>query len=410
MRLRGNFGVWKAWLAGQLGGRLEGGGVRRRHRGAFLLVMVVCSGVGTLGVWASVSKIDQLARARGQVVAKARTQVIQAADNGVLDKLLVVEGQRVRHGELLALMEQSRARAAYEDSRSKVAALEATLARLVAEVFGRNIEFSSELSDYSAFVENQKALFERRKRALVEGIDALRKSAALVQQELKITEPLLASGDVGEAEVLRLRRQLAEIEGQIVNTRNKYFQDAQAEMTRAEEELAAQKQLLRERTTILAQTEIKAPVDGVVNRIEVSTLGAAVRPGEVLMELLPTGSELIVEAKYSPADVASLKVGLPASIKLDAYDPSIYGSLDGEVIYISPDAISENDPRTGQSVFYRVRIRVRDNQDKLKGRSKEIVVTPGMTAVVEVRGRERTVLNYLTKPITKTLADSMTER
>ena len=391
------------------GGALFGGG-RRGGRGAALLIFLVFVALSAFGAWASVSKIDQLARARGQVIAMARTQVIQAADNGVLDRLLVVEGDRVTRDQVLAVLDQSRARAAYKDSKNKVAALEATLARLVAEVYGRDIEFHEDLAPYPAFRENQKALFERRKRALVEGIDALEESAALIRSELKITEPLLASGDVGEVEVLRLRRQLAEIKGQIINTRNKFFQDAQAEMTRAEEDLAAQRQLLRERETVFQQTEIRAPVDGVVNRIEINTLGAAVRPGEVLMELLPTESELIVEAKYPPADVASLRTGLSTAVKLDAYDASIYGSLDGEIIYISSDAIMENDPRTGETFYYRVRVRVQDPEESENKRTREITVTPGMTAMVEARTQKRTVMNYLTKPITKTLSASLTER
>lgn len=378
--------------------------------GALMLVVVVFFALTIFVTWASVAKIDQLARAQGQVVAKARTQVIQAADNGVLEQLRVQEGERVARNQMLAVMDQSRAKAAYEDSRNKVAALEATLARLVAEVYGRDIEFHEGLAAYPAFLENQRALFERRKRALVEGIQALEESAALIRSELIITEPLLASGDIGKVEVLRLRRQLAEVKGEIINTRNKFFQDAQAEMTRAEEDLAAQQQLLRERETVLRQTEIRAPVDGVVNRIEVNTLGASVRPGEVLMELLPTESELIVEAKYPPADVASLRLGLPTSVKLDAYDSSIYGSLEGEIIYISPDVIMENDPRTGETYYYRVRIRVQDPEASANERTREIVITPGMTAMVEARTLERTVMSYLTKPITKTLSASLTER
>ena len=389
------------------GGRFRGRGGRRS---ALLLIALVFMILSIFTAWASVAKIDQLARAQGQVVAMARTQVIQAADNGVLDQLRATEGERVSRNQVLAVMDQSRARATYEDSRNKVAALEATLERLVAEVYGRDIEFGESLDPYPVFRENQHALFMRRKQALVEGIQALEESASLIQKELEITEPLLESGDVGQVEVLRLQRQLAEIKGQIVNTRNKFFQDAQTEMTRAEEELAAQRQLLRERETVLRQTEIRAPVDGIVNRIEVNTLGAAVRAGEILMELLPTESELIVEAKYSPADVASLRIGLPAGVKLDAYDASIYGSLEGEIIYISPDAIMESDPRVGETFYYRVRIRVQDPEESVNRRTREININPGMTATVEARTLERTVMSYLTKPITKTLSASLTER
>lgn len=383
---------------------------RRGHRESLLLVSFVFIALTGLGVWAAVSEIDQLARAPGQVIASARTQVVQAADNGILQNVLVTEGQQVIEGQRLAVMDQVRAQAAYQDSRNKVAALEAKLARLVAEVYGRDVEFGESLAVYPVFRENQQALFERRQSALVEGIEALEKSARLIRAELAITEPLLANGDVGEVEVLRLRRQLSETRGQIVNTRNKFFEDAQAEMTRAEEELAEQHQLLRERETILEQTVITAPMDGVVNRIEISTLGASVRAGEILMELHPTQSELIVEAKFSPADYASLGVGVPTTVKLDAYDSSIYGGLEGEIIFISPDALKESDPRTGDSYFYRVRVRVQKPDQSPNQRTREIVVAPGMTVLVEARTKSRTVMSYLTKPITKTFAAALTER
>ena len=380
-----------------------------KSRGAFHLLLVVLAALVALGSWSAWARIDEIARARGQVTAADGTQIIQAADNGVIESVLVNEGDMVSRGQLLVLLDQTRAEAAYKDSLNKVAALEASLARLVAEVYGEAIEFPAHLENWPTFRANQLALFERKQQALFEGVEALQRTAALVRKELSITEPLLAEGDVGEAEVLRLRRQLSEINGQIVNSRNQYFKDAQTEMTRAEEELAAQRQLLQERATILEQTEIRAPVDGIVRRVEVRTIGASVRPAEVLMELLPTNSELIIEAKYSPADVASLRLGLPATIKLDAYDASIYGSLTGEVTYISPDALTEDNPRQGEVVYYRTLIRLdSDSGSEVPGRT--IIVHPGMTAMVEVRTRDRSVFSYLTKPVTKTLSTALTER
>ncbi|MBN4051786.1 HlyD family efflux transporter periplasmic adaptor subunit [Parvibaculum lavamentivorans] len=381
----------------------------RSSLGPFYLLLVVFLGLLAFGFWSATARIDEIARARGQVLSLAGTQVIQSADSGVLRELLVSEGERVRRGQTLVILDQTRAEAAYKDSLNKVAALEATLSRLVAEVYERPIHFAEDLAAWPEFRANQTALFHRRQQALVEGIAALEKTASLVEDELRITEPLQSAGDVGEAEVLRLKRQISEIRGQIINNRNQYFQDAQAEMTRAEEELAAQRQLLRERQTLLEQTEISAPVDAVVKRIDITTVGASVRPGEVLMELLPTGSELIVEAKYPPADVASLRLGMPTTVKLDAYDPSIYGSLEGVVTYISPDALTEQDPRAGETVFYRVRVSFRESAVD-RNAERAIIINPGMTAMVEVRTRDRTIFSYLTKPITKTFSEAFTER
>lgn len=383
-----------------------------RFRGAGLggghwLIGAILLSLAILIAWASMARIDELVRARAQVIAAARTQVIQAADSGVLAEVLVREGQFVRRGELLVRFDQARARAAFDDSNNKVAALKASLSRLRAEVYGTPLVFPAELAAWPMFRENQSQLYDRRRRAMLEGIASLENSKRGVDQELAITAPLLATGDVGQVEVIRLRRAQAELEGQIANARNKYFQDAQTEMTKAEEDLATQEELLRERTTVLSYTELRAPVDGQVRKINFTTVGASVRPGDPVLEILPTTSQLIVEAKYQPQDVASLRLGLPATVKLDAYDSSIYGSLTGKVVYISPDALSEQSPQ-GEHFYYRVHIRL-DPPTAEAGR-KPVPVTAGMTATVEVRSRKRSVFNFLTKPITKTLNESMNER
>lgn len=379
----------------------------RARRSALWMVAVAALGLGAFIAWAGLFTLDELSRAQGQVIAAARTQVIQAADGGVLEDLRVQEGQHVKKGELLAQLERNRVEAAYADSRGKVAALKAASARLEAEVFGRRLDFPQEVKAYPAYVRNQTELYERRRRALQEAEGALQRNLRLVDQELALNEPLLAAGDIGETEVIRLRRQEVEIQGQLVNLRNKYFQDAQAEMTRVEEELNTQEQMLAERGAMLEHTELRAPVNGQVRNIAITTLGAAVRAGDIVMELLPTDSELIVEAKLRAADLAFVRKGLPAAVKLDAYDYSIYGQLEGKVSYVSPDALTERTPQ-GDMHYYRVHIKVETLPEPRAGR--KIEVHPGMTAQIEIRTGERTVLAYLTKPVTKTIAQSMGER
>jgi HlyD family type I secretion membrane fusion protein len=183
-------------------------------------------------------------------------------------------------------------------------------------------------------------------------------------------------------------------------------------MTRAEEDLATQSQLLAERRAVYERTEIAAPANGLVRNIQTTTPGAKVRPGDVVMELLPTGSALIVEAKLKPADVAYVRKGLPAALKLDAFDYSIYGVLRGEVSYISPDALSEKTAQ-GEQVYYRVQIRI--DEAALAERNhqhpgKPVEIQPGMTATVDIATGRQTVLRYLTKPVTKTLSESLSER
>jgi multidrug resistance efflux pump len=324
----------------------------------------------------------------------------------------VHEGERVKKGQILARLDRSQAEAAWRDSLGKVAALKAALVRLEAEVFNRPLHFPSDVRAHPAFVQNQSELFQRRQDALKAEIAALEESLGLVREELTLGQSLLASGDIGTAEVIRLQKQVADLKGQITNRRNKYFQDAQADMTKAQEDLSTQQQALAERAAIFERTEITAPADGLVKNIQLTTPGAKVRPGDVIMELLPTGGALIVEAKLKPADIAWVRIGLPAAIKLDAFDYSIYGALKGEVRYISPDALSEK-TQSGEAIYYRVQIRLDETALAQRNRDrsgKAVEIQPGMTATVEIVTGSQTVLAYLTKPVTKTLSESLGER
>lgn len=376
------------------------------------LIVLVFGIITSLSTWAHFSSLDQIARAQGQVIATSRTQVIQSANDGVIESLLVREGESVKKGQVLARLDRSQAEAALRDSLGKVAALKATLIRLQAEVFNRPLTFPADVQAHPAFVQNQTELFQRRQAAIRAEVAALEESLALVHEELKLSEQLLASGDVGRAEVIRLRKQVSDLKGQITNRRNKYFQDAQAEMTKAEEDLSTQQQALAERTAIFERTEITAPADGVVKSIQLTTPGAKVRPGDVIMELLPTGSALIIEAKLKPSDIAFIRQGLPAAIKLDAFDYSIYGVLRGHVLYISPDALLEK-TQQGEQAYYRVHIRIDEAALVARNKAnlgKPVLIQPGMTAMVDITTGSQSVLAYLTKPITKTFSESLTER
>lgn len=380
-----------------------------RARRSRWVVWASFAAVLALGAWAALAEIDQVAHARGQVIAASRTQIIQSSDGGVLKQMLVKEGERVEQGQLLAILEKERVQAAYDDTQAKVAALKITLTRLRAEVlYNHPLVFDEALHKYPDFIAVQTELYHKRQRAIQQDVAILGESLKLVEQELGMNVALLKTGDIGQSEVIRLRRQAVDIRGQIESRRNKYFQDAQAEMTKAEEDLSTQGQILSEREALLDHTELRAPVLGIVKNIKVTTLGGVLRPGDVLMELLPTDSSLVVEAKLPPGDLGFVRVGLPATVKLDAYDYSIYGSMKGEVIYLSPDALSE-DTRQGELTYYRMRIQIGETEFKGK-QASQIVVWPGMPVSVDVRTGQRTVLAYLTKPVTKTLMGSLSER
>lgn len=374
---------------------------------ARLTLWIAVLGITGLLAWASVSEIGQVTRAQAQIIASERTQEIQAPEGGVLSQLLVAEGEDVKKGQLLAVLEEERAQAAVDDSSGKVAALKITVARLEAEVYGTPLVFDESLKPYKQFIRNQTSLYNKRRKVIEQDVASLKKMLGLAQEELRLNEPLLKYGDVSRADIIKLRRQVADIEAQIANKENKYFQDAQADMTKAQEELRTQQEQLRDRNQVLEEKTLEAPTDGVVKNIQVTTIGGVVRPGEIVMEILPTSSDLVVEAKVSPADIAFIKLKQTASVKLDAYDFSIFGAMVGEVIYISPDTLEEDTPK-GKQPYYRVQIRIKEAE--FKGRGEEIVIRPGMTASVDIKAKDRTVLSYLTKPITKTLSQGMGER
>jgi adhesin transport system membrane fusion protein len=371
-----------------------------------LRVMVV--GLLLLLIWSAVGMIDQVTRAQAQIIAAERTQLVQSPDGGVLTQLHVKEGDVVKAGQLLATLQKERAAAAVSDSSAKVAALRITLARLHAEVYGTPLVFESELLSYVDYIRNQTDLYNKRQRAYKDDVNALENILSLAEDELRINRQLEATGDVSRAEVLRLQRSAADVRAQLAGKRNKYLQDAQAEMTKAQEELSTQVEQLRDRSQVLEHTELLAPVDGVVNNIKVNTLGGVIRAGDTVIELLPTGNNLIAEAKVPPADIAFVAVGQSASVKLDAYDSSIYGAMQGKVSYISPDVLTE-DSKQGPVTYYRVRIEITNAEFKGE-KAKEIHLRPGLTATVEIKAMERTVLSYLTKPISKTFSQSMGER
>ncbi|WP_151446333.1 HlyD family type I secretion periplasmic adaptor subunit [Lacisediminimonas profundi] len=359
-------------------------------------------------LWAQWAELDQITRASGQVIASSRNQVIQVPEGGVLAEMPVREGSLIKRGQLLARFDKTKAEAGFLESQAKVAALTMTMARLQAEVFGRELVLPRDAARYPEFRDNQLALYRKRQSALREEVQSLDNARKLVREELEMNLPLLKTGDVSRAEVLKLQRQLVDTEAQITNRKNKFLQDAQAELVKAQEDLASAQQVLAQRKEQLDFTEVRAPMDGVVRNVRLTTLGGVARPGEEIMQIVPADDDLIVEAKVRPADIAFVKPGLPATVKMDAYDYSIYGVLNGKVAYISADTLNE-DVRNNEQPYYRVQIKTSGRN--LAGRQNEkIDITPGMTATIEIKTGQQTVLRYLTKPVTKTISESLGER
>ena len=359
-------------------------------------------------VWASQAELEQITRAPGQIIASGRTQVIQASDGGVLQELLVKEGDTVERGQVLALLDRQKLRAAYQETRSRELALRVTVARLQAELVGSEPTFPAETEGYPQFRANQIALLQKRRASINEETASLRKLLELAQRELAMTTPLVNTGDVSQADVLKLERQVADLQAQITNRQNKYMQDTQADLSRAAEELAGVQQMLAQRADLLSRTELRAPMRGVVKNIRMTTIGGTLKPTEELMQIVPLENELLVEARIRPTDIAFIHTGQTASVKIDAYDYTLYGWLEGKVSYLSPDTLTD-DLRQGEQAYYRMQVRA-DDKRFAKQAKAAIQLQPGMTVTVEVKTGKNTVLRYLAKPIVKTMREAMVEK
>ncbi len=367
-----------------------------------LVVLVV------LTTWAWQAEIDQVTRAPGQVIASSRTQIIQSSDGGVVEAMLVKEGDLVTKDQLLVKLDTTKAEAVYLESRARATALRATKARLDAEILGGEPRFPAEVAQYPQFKENQLLLLRKRRQAIEGELNALTAILDLANRELAMNQPLLASGDTSMAEVLKIQRQVADLQSQIANKRNKYTQDLQAEISKVEEDLAGAEQTLAQRKDLLDRTRLVSPVSGVVKNVRITTVGGVVRASEEVMQIVPLEDDLVVEAKVRPADIAFLKQGLMANVKIDAYDYTTYGSLDGKLTYISADTLTE-DLKQNEQAYYRVQVRT--SGKRFSGRpEQDIQIQPGMTATVEIKTGSNTVLRYLIKPFIKTLGGAMGER
>jgi len=376
-----------------------------RHGWVLLAALAVLT---IFSVWAYYSKIDEVSRAMGTVIASSRTQVVQSQDGGTLDELFVSEGDEVVAGQLLARVDKTRAEASYLETRSQVAALSAKSSRLQAELFDSVPKYEPITEQYPEFVDNQNKLLFIRKKALEDELSAILKIEEIARKELEINMPLALVGDVSKTDILRLERQVADLEAQRTIKRNEYFRELQDQLSQTNEELTAMKELLGQREHILRQTEIRSPSNGIVKNVNVTTLYGVIKPGEEIMQIVPIEDDLLVEAKLSPVDIGFVSVGMKVALKIDAYDSSIYGTLPGELVFISADTISEG-LKQGETAYYRIRIKSLGRQFSAKP-DLDLAIQPGMTATAEIKTGERTVLQYLTKPIIKTLSGSMGER
>lgn len=372
--------------------------------------MLLLAGLVAFLLWAALFEIEQTVRAQGQIIPSARTQIIQAADGGVLSRILVQEGESVAAGQILADLERERPNAAYEENRAKVASLNAALVRAQAEANGQNPEFGQAFKDFPEFVTAQRALYEQRKRSLQEELAAQQDSLDMAQEELRMHESLFKTGDTSRLEVMRAKRQVGELQGKINAIRNKHRQEARQEASKLVEDLSSSRHKLEERQSVLGHTELTAPVAGVVKYLKISTIGGVLRAGDELMHISPSEGGQIIEIKVNPADIGQLRTGLPVTIKFDAFDYSVYGTQQGTLSYISSDTLTEQGSNGQATTYYRAHVSLDADKAKINPQLANVSLRPGMTVTVDIRTASRSILQYLAKPVFKTFGGAMNER
>jgi adhesin transport system membrane fusion protein len=379
---------------------------QRRYSPVLWLLLV---GLIAFIVWASVFRIDRVARAFGEVIASSRVQIIQSVDGGVLASLNVREGDSVETGQVLAQLDLTRIGAAVKEIDVRLSALRAKATRLRAEVTGMAaLEFPVEVLRFPELVQVEQALFAQRRRGLAEELRTLQVAVDLAQEEAALVANLENSGDANRSEVIRAKRALNDADAKLINRNNQFLEEARIELTKVEDAIAQNAQILAQRQQQLDDSTFVALVPGIVKNVRVTTVGGVLRAGEELMQIIPVDDELIVEAKVSPADIAHVRPGLEATVRFDPFDYTIYGGVDGEVVYVSADTLKEDTPR-GEEIYYRVHI-ASTTSPVMTTIGEELEILPGMTAQVDIRTGDRTVMEYLLKPLRKTASEAFGER
>ena len=364
----------------------------------YLSAVIVATGLS----WAYLARVEEITQGSGKIISKSREQVIQSLEGGILSQLDVSEGDVVQKGQTLLQIDPTRATSSYREVLSKSIGLKAAIARLRAEAYRQELVFPSEVLAQPAIVKQEMQAYNARRAALQSSVSSIEASHALAQKEIDMATPLAARGLLSEVELLRMRRQANEMLSQIVERRNKYQADANAELTRNEMELAQIMENLVGRADVMERTTVLAPVHGTVKNVRVNTIGGVIQPGEHILEIVPLEDQLLVETRIKPSDIAFLRPGLAATVKVSAYDYGIYGGLKGKINLISPDTLKDDQRApSGRPDDNYYRVLVLTDSSTLAAGGKQLPIIPGMTATVEIRTGEKTILDYLLKPIFK---------
>jgi membrane fusion protein, adhesin transport system len=398
-------------------------------------------------IWAYFAEIDEIARGDGDIVPSGENQMIQNLEGGIVEEILVREGQSVEKGQLLIKINNEKSKSSFSSNAIKADALEAKIVRLRAEATGSKFKVSKEMQErIPQFIENEKSLFNTNKKQLRSKIKALKEqlkqrrqelseaqstkdrmedSLAMIEKEVRMTEPMVAKGVRSRIDFLKLQREanevkdrydsarlsiprlqsaIKEVQSNIDETVLLFQSDAKLKLNEAISELRTYRANSTALEDQVTRTLVRAPMKGIVQKLFVHTVGGVVQPGADILEIVPTDSTLLVEVKIKPSDIAFIYFGQKAIVKFSAYDFAIYGGLEGEVVLISADSIKDEK----DNVFYTVRIKTTKNY--LERNGKKLKIIPGMTVSADIITGRKSVLDYILKPILKTKQYTFTER
>ncbi len=436
-----------AWRPEELAA--DDGGMKRSPH--WLLAAIIGLFVIALA-WAWLAQIDEIARGEGKVITASQTQYVQNLEGGIIEKILVQEGDLVKKDQVLFQLDRVRFASAYREGQQGELGLRAKVARLTAEVQGASLQMPAEvLKSAKALADNEVAVHRARLGDLAGKNAVLREQLAqrtqevvelqskrdrtqeqldILKREMAITAPMVKEGAVSEVELLRLQREstrirtdldaatlaipraqsaIEEARRKMQDNESQFRSQAAGELSAARNELAKVAEAVPGLEDKMARTLVRSPVNGVVKTIANKTLGGVVQPGTPMAEIVAVEDSLLVEARIRPQDIAFVSVGQKATVKLAAYDYSIYGGVEGKLVYVSADSIQpQSQPGQSSEPYYVAHVRTA--RPGVEYRGKILPVIPGMTGQVDVLTGRRSVLYYLLKPINKILERSLTER
>jgi adhesin transport system membrane fusion protein len=415
-------------------------------RGASALLWMMALFVAAAIAWANWATLDEITRGDGEIIPSRQLQVIQNLEGGIVSDILVREGELVEAGQVLMRIEDKRFVSSVKESEVRSLELQAKAARLEAEAEAKEMEppgdfpehyqylVAQELNLYKtrqeeleanqAVLEQQRDQRRQELREAQSRLEQVRRSYNLLLREQRITEPLLGEGVISEVEYLRLRRQVNDLRGELSGIelslprieskieeidqkrselRLQFRNTARAELNEVLAEQARLRETLSGMQDRIQRTEVRAPMKGTVKQLLINTVDGVVRPGDPLLNIVPWEDKLLVEARIRPSDIGQLKVGQPAVVKVSAYDYAIYGGLPATLVYISPSTIVDEQDKT----FYIVRL---ETERPYLGEDQKMPLISGMTVSVDIITGEKTVLQYLLKPITRAKERALTER